>query len=360
MSTLMALSGGVDSSVAAWLLSQDGHELIGVSMQLWDARANGGTESRCCSPADFRDARQLAGKAGFPYYILDYEQEFSSRVVEPFASAYLNGRTPNPCVECNRHLKFGALLDTALRLGAERLATGHYARIDADPRNGLRRLRRARDQEKDQSYFLYNLGQHELERVLFPLGGMLKSEVRRAARQAGLDVADKPESQDLCFLGGMDRLTFMSRRAEKALGQEGAITTVDGRRIGTHLGLARYTVGQRKGLGNLPGGPWYVCCIDGEENRLVVGREADLCHTSLEVADVSWVSGMPPSDDTRSEVRIRHAHHPSPAVIRALPGGRARVKFRQPQRAITPGQAAVFYDGDIVLGGGQIERVFGA
>ncbi|MCZ6778832.1 MAG: tRNA 2-thiouridine(34) synthase MnmA [Acidobacteria bacterium] len=356
MSTLMALSGGVDSSVAAWLLSRDGHDLIGVSMQLWDSRANGGTESRCCSPGDFRDARRVAGKAGFPYYILDYEQEFSSRVVKPFMSAYLNGETPNPCVECNRYLKFGALLDTALRLGAERLATGHYARIDTDPHSGLRRLRRARDLGKDQSYFLYNLGQAELQRVLFPLGGMLKSEVRRAARQAGLDVADKPESQDLCFLGSMDRLTFMSRRGEKALGQEGAITTVDGHRIGTHLGLVRYTVGQRKALGNLPGGPWYVCRIDAEENRLVVGREQDLCHASLEVADVSWVSGRPPSDDTHAGVRIRHAHHPSPAVIRALPGGRAQVKFTQPQRAITPGQAAVFYDGDIVLGGGRIER----
>lgn len=360
MSTLMALSGGVDSSVAAWLLNRAGHDLIGVSMQLWDARANGGTESRCCSPADFRDARRLAGKAGFPYYILDYEQEFSSRVVQPFASEYLSGRTPNPCVECNRHLKFGALLDTTLRLGAEKLATGHYARIDADPRSGLWRLLRAHDVEKDQSYFLYNLGQAELQRVLFPLGVMLKSEVRVAARQAGLDVADKPESQDLCFLGGMDRLTFMSRGGEKALGQAGSITTVDGRRIGTHLGLARYTVGQRKGLGNLLDGPWYVCRIDGEENRLVVGRGEDLCHGSLEVADVSWVSGKPPSDDTHSEVRIRHAHRPSPAVVRALPGGRARVNFHHPQRAITPGQAAVFYDGDIVLGGGRIERASGA
>jgi tRNA-specific 2-thiouridylase len=296
----------------------------------------------------------LAGRVGFPYYILDYEQEFEGRVVEPFARAYLDGRTPNPCVECNRYLKFGALLETTRRLGADRLATGHYARVDVDPSSGLRRLQRAQDLTKDQSYFLYTLEQRELERVLFPLGGMLKAEVRAVARRVNLEVADKPESQDLCFLGGVDRLEFLDRRGSSARGRSGEITTLDGALIGTHQGLARYTVGQRRGLGSLPGGPWYVCRIDAATNRLLVGRREDLHRVSLDVADVNWVSGAPPAGELEAQVRIRHSHEPAPATLRATSSNGAWVRFHEPQRAVTPGQAAVFYDGNVVLGGGKI------
>ncbi|MEE9219610.1 MAG: tRNA 2-thiouridine(34) synthase MnmA [Acidobacteriota bacterium] len=355
MSTLIALSGGVDSSVAAWLLREAGHDLIGVSMQLWNARAHGGHESRCCSPADFRDARLLAGRLGFPYYVLDYEQHFESRVVRPFGQEYLDGRTPNPCVECNRYLKFGALLATAERLGAKRLGTGHYTRIDRDPATGAYRLRRARDLEKDQSYFLYSLGQYELGRVVFPLGALLKQQVRDVARRAGLAVADKPESQDLCFLGGRDRISFLSRGGEGALGRPGDIVSSSGQVLGAHRGLARYTVGQRRGLGQLSGGPWYVIRLDGPRNQLVVGCEAEQYADVMGVTGVHWVAGGPPAGAREALVRIRHAHHPAAAMLEPLPYRRARVRFAERQRAVTPGQAAVFYDQDIVLGGGRIE-----
>lgn len=356
MSTVVALSGGVDSSVAAWLLAEAGHDLIGVSMQLWDARGHGGAESRCCSPADFRDARHVAGRAGFPYYVLDYEEVFQARVVEPFARDYREGRTPNPCVECNRHLKFGALLETAERLGAERLATGHYARVDDDPASGRRRLRRARDLAKDQSYFLYGLGQAALERVIFPLGGLLKEEVREVARRAGLRVADKPESQDLCFLAGRDRLTLLAPHGQNGPGACGDIVTSAGRRLGAHRGLALYTVGQRRRLGDLPDGPWYVVRLESEANRVVVGRESEQYADGLEASQVNWTSGERPRRPFEARVRIRHAHQPAEASVEPVGTDAARVRFREPQRAITPGQAAVFYDDDVLVGGGRIGR----
>jgi tRNA-specific 2-thiouridylase len=352
--TLMALSGGVDSCVAAWLLSREGHRLIGVSMQLWDASRSGGSSGRCCSPADFHDARRVAALAGFPYYILDFESAFAERVVRPFAREYAAGITPNPCVECNRFLKFGALLEAAERLGAERLATGHYARVDRDPASGLLRLRRARDRSKDQSYFLYALGQRELERVVFPVGRLVKGEVREVARAAGLGVADKRESQDLCFLGNQDRLQFLSRRLGGEAGAPGPIVSTAGERLGTHPGLAFFTVGQRRGLGSLPAGPWYVVRLEREGNRVVVGREGELLSRACEVKQVSWVAGVPPAGEIEVQVKIRHAHTPAEAQVAPLGEGAARVRFHSPQCAVTPGQAAVFYDGEWVLGGGRI------
>ncbi len=356
MLTVVALSGGVDSSVAAWLLSQAGGELLGVSMQLWDARSGGGTASRCCSPADFRDARLLAAQAGFPYVVLDYEGAFAERVVAPFASEYGLGRTPNPCVECNRHLKFGALLDAALGLGAQSLATGHYARVDTDAASGRRRLRRARDAAKDQSYFLYALDQRALERVVFPIGGLRKEEVRRVARGAGLRAADKPESQDLCFLGNGGREAFLARLPAAQTPPAGDVVTAAGQRLGTHRGLALYTVGQRRGLGSLPGGPWYVLRLDAAANRVVVGREVEQYACGLEAGEVHWVAGEPPAAASQVQVRIRHSHDPAEATLEPCGQRSARVRFRVPQRSVAPGQAAVFYDGDIVLGGGRIER----
>jgi len=356
MKTVVAMSGGVDSCVAAWLLAESGHDLVGISMQLWDALRHGGTESRCCSPADFRDARLLAARAGFPYYILDYEKAFAERVVQPFAGDYLRGLTPNPCVECNRHLKFGALIDTARDLGADMLATGHYARVDVDPASGRRRLRRARDQGKDQSYFLYSLTPGALERLLFPLGELTKDEVRAIARRAGLGVADKPESQDLCFLGKGSRLDFLARAAPERIGDAGEIVSTSGRSMGRHRGLAGFTVGQRRGLGGLAGGPWYVVRLDGPANRVVVGREEEQFATGLEAVGVNWLSGEPPPGRCEAQVRIRHSHVPAPAVVEASGRDQVRVRFRIPQRAVAPGQAAVFYDEDTLLGGGRIER----
>lgn len=351
----MALSGGVDSCVAAWLLAEAGHDLVGVSLQVWDARAHGGSHSRCCSPSDFRDARLVAGRVGFPYYILDYERLFAERVVEPFASEYRQGRTPNPCVECNRHLKFGALLELARGLGTRSLASGHYARVNDDPATGRRRLRRARDLSKDQSYFLYALDQRTLEQVLFPVGDLTKEEVRAVARRAGLGVADKPESQDLCFLGKGDRLRFLARRDPRNLGSPGDIVTTAGERVGAHAGLALYTVGQRRGLGQLGGGPWYVVRLEAGSNRVVVGREGEQYARGLEAEDVRWVAGEPPPRPLEASVRIRHTHEPAEATVEPRGRAAARVRFRAPQRAVAPGQAAVFYDGDVVLGGGRIE-----
>jgi tRNA-specific 2-thiouridylase len=351
--TVMALSGGVDSSVAAWLLSRAGHRLVGVSMQLWDA--GGGAPGRCCSPADFADARRVAALAGFPYYVLDFEAAFAERVVAPFVREYAGGRTPNPCVECNRFLKFGSLLDAADRLGAERLATGHYARVERDPASGRMRLRRARDLAKDQSYFLYALGQRELQRVVFPVGDLVKEEVREVARAAGLGVADKPDSQDLCFLGASDRLQFLSRRLGVQVESSGPIVSTAGERLGSHRGLAFFTVGQRRGLGALPAGPWYVVRLESDGNRVVVGKEGEQFSRACTVAQVSWVAGEPPAHAVEARVKIRHAHAAAEARITSLGEGAARVLFRAPQRAVTPGQAAVFYDGEWVLGGGRIE-----
>jgi tRNA-specific 2-thiouridylase len=352
--TLVAMSGGVDSSVAAWLLAEAGEELLGVSMQLWDARSQGGETSRCCSPADFRDARLVASGAGFPYYVLDYEEAFRTRVVEPFVNEYRSGRTPNPCVECNRHLKFGALLDTAERLGAGRVATGHYARLDTDPASGRVRLKRARDRGKDQSYFLCMLGARALERALFPIGNLSKEEVRAAARRAGLGVAEKPESQDLCFMGSQDRRALLARLSGGDLESAGEVVSTDGRLLGTHPGLALFTVGQRRGLAGVPRGPWYVVRLDPAANRVVVGREPEQYSSSLQAVEVSWVSGEPPRRAVTAQVRIRHAHQPAEATLEPCGGDEVRVRFRTPQRAVTPGQVAAFYDEDTVLGGGRI------
>jgi tRNA-specific 2-thiouridylase len=353
--TVMALSGGVDSCVAAWLLSREGYRLIGVSMQLWDARAHGGGPGRCCSPADFDDARRVARLAGFPYYILDFEAAFAEGVVRPFVREYAAGRTPNPCVECNRGLKFGALLEAAEKLGAGRLATGHYARVEGDPATGLKRLRRARDLSKDQSYFLYALGQRELERVIFPVGGLAKEDVRQVARAAGLGVADKPDSQDLCFLGSQGRSQFLSRQMGAQAESPGPIVSTQGERLGSHRGLAFYTVGQRRGLGSLPQGPWYVVRLESEGNRVVVGREGEQLSAACSLAQVSWVAGERPPRSFEARVKIRHAHAPAEAEVVPIGAGGARVRFRSPQCAVTPGQAGVIYDGEFVLGGGRIE-----
>ncbi len=340
---VVAMSGGVDSSLAAALMAEQGWRVLGVTLKLLPRLETG---FGCCgSPADIEDARRVSESLGIAHYTLDLADLFEDRVIRPFVDAYLSSRTPNPCVECNRSLKFGALLALAEAWGAECLATGHYARVLGG------RLYKARDALKDQSYFLYSLTSRELSRVRFPVGDLTKSQVREKARALGLRTADKPESQEICFVPRRDYRAFIASRAGTLL--PGPIKDASGRGLGRHSGLAFYTVGQRKGLGLSGGRPRYVVRLEPQTNTLVVGDARETLVPSFVAAGVSWTSGRPP-EDLRAQVRIRHRHPPAWASL-SLPGeGRVSVRFEEPQPAVTCGQAAVFYSGDEVLGGGTI------
>ena len=347
----IALSGGVDSATAAALLVEAGHRVVGLTMRLYDARGTTAAIGRCCGPRDIEDARRVAAHLGIPFYVCNYEDEFTARVVDDFVAEYAAGRTPNPCVRCNQHIKFTPLMRRARALGCARLATGHYARIERGP-DGAHRLLRARDRGKDQSYFLFNMPGAALADVLFPLGGLTKEEVRGHARRLGLPNCDKPESQEICFVPDGDYASFVAARAPALAG--GEIVDADGRRLGTHDGVHHFTVGQRRGIGVSAGDgdPRYVVSVDALTRRVTVGPPAALERAAIDVADVSW-SGARPAAPLRAAVQIRHRHTPVPATI-ALADGRARVTFDVPERAPAPGQAAVFYDGETVLGGGFI------
>ncbi len=345
---VVAMSGGVDSSVAAAMLAGQGVEAIGVTARLL---SRGATGYGCCgSPQDVADARRVCETLGMPHYTVDLADLFESRVIQGFVGEYLDGRTPNPCVECNRHVKFGRLLELARAWGAESLATGHYARVE----NG--RLRRAADEAKDQSYFLYRLGPEELGRVLFPVGGMRKEEVRSMARGWGLRVADKPDSQEACFVPRRDVRGFLADRAgATAALSPGAVTDREGRVVGTHRGAAGYTIGQRKGMRLAGPERLYVVEKDTEANTLIVGTSRELLCRRILVEAVTWTTAKPPPLPRRAQVRLRHRHPPAPANILVGRGG-LEVEFDEPQRAPAPGQAAVFYDASEVLGGGSISR----
>ena len=341
MKIVAAMSGGVDSSVAAALLVEQGHEVVGVTMKLL-ARAD--TGFGCCgSPADVDDAKRVCEAIGIKHYTVDMAEVFSKKVIQPFKGDYLNGRTPNPCVECNRSLKFGHLLELAGAWQCEAVATGHYARVE----NG--KLLKSVDANKDQTYFLYSLTSKELARVRFPIGHLEKDKVRAKARELGLRTADKPESQEICFVPRKDYVSFIGADAKKP----GVIKDLQGREVGNHEGVAGYTVGQRKGLGSSEA-PRYVVALEPESNTVVVGGADDVFSSSFEADGVTWTSAAP-ADGAKVQVRIRHRHAPAAAELRAS-GGRWRVDFQEPQRAVTPGQAAVFYVGDEVLGGGIIAR----
>jgi len=354
MRVVVAMSGGVDSSVAASLLAEHGHEVIGLSMQLYDQRASPDAFGSCCSLDDLHDARRVAHAIGIPHYIVNFEEAFQRTVVRNFVDEYAAGRTPIPCAHCNADLKFASLVERATGLDAAAVATGHYARVDYDEEGGRYRLRRSVDREKDQTYFLFSLTQDQLARAMFPVGHLTKPEVRAHAERLNLAVAHKPDSHEICFVPDGDAAGFVERHLPDKP-HDGAIVDATGREIGRHKGLHRYTVGQRKGLGLSTGLPMYVLRLEPDRQRLVVGSREELGGTTLTASSVNWISGAPPDAPTRVTARIRHRHQDAPATVEPIGSTRLSLTFDTPQIAITPGQAVVLYDGDDVVGGGWID-----
>ncbi len=360
----VAMSGGVDSSTVAAVLQQQRRPIIGLTMQLWNQRrlpelqGDGPAQHRCCSLDDVYDAKRVAQHLNFPHYVVNFESQFEDRVVRPFVKDYLSGRTPIACTNCNTDVKFEPLLRMARQIGADRLATGHYARIRHEESTGRFQLLRALDPTKDQSYFLWGLSQQQLSRSEFPLGELSKDEVREIARRAALPVAEKPDSMELCFVPNGNYVQFIHAYASEnkipLSAGEGDIVTESGEVLGRHNGIHNFTIGQRKGLGFAAGKPLYVLAIEPETSRVIVGDDDILRTTSFEVESVNWISITEPSKPIRAAVKIRHKHEPAPAIIEALPNSHARVTFDSPQRAVTPGQAAVFYSDDVVLAGSWI------
>ena len=355
---VVGLSGGVDSSVAAALLVEQGYDVIGVTLRVWPWRESADPAQRfgsCCSAESAGDARAVARTLGIPYYLLNSEAEFARAVIDRFVDAYAAGTTPVPCVACNRDLKFGSLLVRARAWDAGAVATGHYAGITHDGATGRYLLRRARDRHKDQSDFLWPLTQAQLASARFPLADLTKAEVREHARRLGLVTADKPESQEICFIPDDDYRGFLRRRRSEIF-QPGPIVDTDGQRLGTHAGLPAYTVGQRKGLGLATQRALHVIDLDPATNTVTVGEPRELDRTRLVAGDVNFIACEPPIEPLRVEAKIRHNHTPAPATVRALDDGRAEVVFDAPQRAVTPGQSVVWYRDDYVIGGGVISR----
>jgi len=361
----VAMSGGVDSSTVAAMLRAEGHNVVGLTMQLWNQRRLAGKEGmpeavqgRCCSLDDVYDARAVAQSIGIPYYVVNHEDRFERDVVRPFVQDYLSGRTPIPCSLCNNHLKFDQLLVVARQIGADLLATGHYARVEYDENRGRWLLKRPVDLAKDQTYFLFGLTQEQLSHTLFPLGGMTKPQVRELARQQGLALAEKPDSQEICFVPGGDYKRFLDayleEQGEALPDTSGELVTTDGQVIGEHTGIHNFTVGQRKGLGVAMGSPLYVIQIKGDSGQVVVGSNEELYTKTLHVRRFNLISVEEVLVPMRVTVKIRHRHEGAAAMLEKAGNEELRVTFDEPQRAVTPGQAAVFYVADVVVGGGWI------
>jgi tRNA-uridine 2-sulfurtransferase len=380
MSIAIAMSGGVDSSTAAALLAENNStngsgsspQVVGLTMQLWNQRRlpqllgeeageGGHASGRCCSLDDVYDARAVASFLNIPYYVVNLEKQFEAAVVRPFVEGYLAGETPIPCSLCNTEIKFAQFLNTARQIGAERIATGHYARIRRDPSSGRYQLLRGVDRTKDQAYFLFGLTQEQLAHSEFPLGEMTKQEVRALARARRLPVADKPDSQEICFVPTGSYRQFIDAylaEQQRATGSSaGEVVTTDGRVLGEHAGVQNFTVGQRKGIGTAVGTPLYVIALEPAKNRVVVGEDRELFRRRFRVRELNWIRPLAAGDAVDAHVKIRHNHPGAAARVEAHANGEAMVEFNEAQRAITPGQAAVFYDGDEVVGGGWISRV---
>jgi tRNA-uridine 2-sulfurtransferase len=353
MRIVVAMSGGVDSSVAASLLAEAGHDVIGLSMQLYDQRDPNQSFGSCCSLDDLYDARRVAAAIGIPHYIVNFEQRFKETVVDNFVSEYAAGRTPIPCVHCNADLKFATLAERAAGFDAAAVATGHYTRVEFDEERRRFRLLRGTDRDKDQSYFLFSLTQDQLAHAMFPVGRLTKKEVRAHAERRGLLVASKPDSHEICFVPDGDAAGYVERRLDHI--QPGEIVDSGGRVVGQHRGVHRLTVGQRKGLGLASGVPMYVLRLEPAAARVVVGPREELGRRDLTAAAVNWIAGAPPSAPVRVTARIRHRHQDAPALVSPDGTDRISLRFDDPQLAITPGQAVVFYDGDETLGGGWID-----
>jgi tRNA-uridine 2-sulfurtransferase len=365
MRIVVAMSGGVDSSVAAALLAEQGHEVIGVSMQLYDQSDGNRSFGSCCTLDDLHDARRVAAAINIPHYILNFERQFDAQVVSNFVREYAAGRTPLPCAHCNSELKFATLLERARGFGADRVATGHYARVEHDAATGRYRLRRGVDPAKDQSYFLFSLTHEQLACAVFPVGDRPKEAVREYARIRRLPVADKPDSQEICFIPDHDYASFVTAHSPEAAGAHGAIVDERGRELGRHGGIHRFTVGQRKGLGlsgqagkvSQPGvsaAPLYVLALNAADQQVVVGPKAALERRALTASGVNWLTDEP-SGPLRVTAQIRHRHRPAQATVRSLGGGRAEIVFDEAQIAVTPGQAVALYEDDVVVGGGWID-----
>ncbi len=351
---LLGMSGGVDSSVAGYLLREQGYGVIGVTMKVWPQDCISRAEDKCCGPQAVADARSVAHSLSIPHYVVDEADQFERVVIDYFSSEYRSGRTPNPCVMCNEKLKFGSLWDKAEALGCEFIATGHYAIIEHQPDRAV--LRKGVDPRKDQSYFLFSLRQEQLQRALTPLGGMSKPAIREIARSLGLKVADKVDSQEICFVPGNDYKAFLRSHLSGDDFHPGAIYDVEGNFLGDHDGIEMFTIGQRKGLPGGGSGPRYVVDLDPETNRVIVGTAEDLACEDFEVDRVNWIRREASAGEIEVTVKIRYSHPGTTATLTRLENDRARIRLHEAQKAVTPGQAAVFYDADVVVGGGWICR----
>lgn len=353
---MIGMSGGVDSSVAAAILLEKGYEVIGVTMQIWpdmeEERLK--TEGGCCSLSAVDDARRVANKLGIPYYVMNFKEVFEKKVIDYFTEEYINGRTPNPCIACNRHVKFDALLNKAVSMGIDYIATGHYAKVEFDETSKRFLLKKSVTDRKDQTYALYNLTQEQLARTLMPIGDYEKERVRELAKELGLTVATKPDSQEICFVEDNDYAGFIEKNTDYKV-KPGNFVDTKGKILGRHNGIIHYTVGQRKGLGITFGKPMFVVGIDAKNDNVVLGEEGEVLSDSLTASDLNFISIEKLDGPMRVEAKIRYSAKPAAATITPADEGRVKVVFDIPQRAITPGQSVVFYDGDVVVGGGVIE-----